>query len=63
MTYRGQIVCITQYTGSKGNSQRLLERELLELAGDSGDEGTNALMSDYIREQEKLVWMYSAYLG
>ena len=40
-----------------------LERELLELAGDSGDEGTNALMSDYIREQEKLVWMYSAYLG
>jgi starvation-inducible DNA-binding protein len=40
-----------------------LERELLELAGESGDEGTNALMSDYIREQEKLVWMYSAYLG
>lgn len=39
-----------------------LERELLELAGDSNDEGTNALMSDYIREQEKLVWMYSAYL-
>ncbi len=27
------------------------------------DEGTNALMSDYIREQEKLVWMYSAFLG
>jgi starvation-inducible DNA-binding protein len=27
------------------------------------DEGTNALMSDYIREQEKLVWMYSAYLN
>ncbi|MCO6480042.1 MAG: DNA starvation/stationary phase protection protein [Phaeodactylibacter sp.] len=40
-----------------------LERELLELSGESGDEGTNALMSDYIREQEKLVWMYSAYLG
>lgn len=39
-----------------------LERELLELSGDSNDEGTNALMSDYIREQEKLVWMYSAYL-
>ncbi|QCR21050.1 Dps family protein [Pontibacter sp. SGAir0037] len=38
------------------------ERELLELAGDANDEGTNALMSDYIREQEKLVWMYSAYL-
>lgn len=39
------------------------QRELLELSGDAGDEGTNALMSDYIREQEKLVWMYSAYLG
>jgi starvation-inducible DNA-binding protein len=40
-----------------------LERELLEMAGDSNDEGTNALMSDYIREQEKLIWMYSAYLN
>ncbi len=40
-----------------------LERELLELSGESGDEGTNALMSDYIREQEKLIWMYSAFLG
>ena len=34
-----------------------LERELLELSGKHNDEGTNALMSDYIREQEKLVWM------
>lgn len=40
-----------------------LQRELLNLSADAGDEGTNALMSDYIREQEKLVWMYSAYLG
>lgn len=40
-----------------------LERELLELSGDLNDEGTNALMSDYIREQEKLIWMYSAYLN
>jgi len=40
-----------------------LERELLELAAKANDEGTNALMSDYIRQQEKLVWMYSAYLG
>ncbi len=39
-----------------------LQRELLELSADADDEGTNALMSDYIREQEKLVWMYSAYL-
>jgi starvation-inducible DNA-binding protein len=40
----------------------LLQRELLELSDDANDEGTNALMSDYIREQEKLVWMYSAFL-
>ncbi len=39
-----------------------LQRELLDLSGEVGDEGTNALMSDYIREQEKLVWMYSAFL-
>jgi starvation-inducible DNA-binding protein len=40
----------------------IAERELLLLAADANDEGTNALMSDYIREQEKLVWMYSSYL-
>ena len=40
----------------------ILQREILELSADADDEGTNALMSDYIREQEKLVWMYSAYL-
>lgn len=39
------------------------QREILELSAEAGDEGTNALMSDYIREQEKLVWMYSAYLN
>ncbi len=39
-----------------------LQRELLDLSGEAGDEGTNALMSDYIREQEKLVWMFSAFL-
>lgn len=39
-----------------------IERELLDLSADANDEGTNALMSDYIRQQEKLVWMYSAYL-
>ncbi len=39
------------------------ERILLEKAGSYSDEGTSSLMSDYIREQEKLVWMYSAYLS
>ncbi len=39
------------------------QRVLLNLSGEIDDEGTNALMSDYIREQEKLVWMYSAFLN
>ncbi len=40
-----------------------LERELLLLTAECDDEGTNALMSDYIKEQEKLIWMYAAYLA
>lgn len=40
-----------------------LQREIHQIASQSGDEGTNALMSSYIQEQEKLVWMYSAYLS
>ncbi|NUQ81374.1 MAG: DNA starvation/stationary phase protection protein [Bacteroidetes bacterium] len=39
------------------------QRDLQKMAQDAGDEGTAALMGDYIREQEKLVWMYSAYLN
>lgn len=40
----------------------LIEREILDLSADAGDEGTNALAGDYIRQQEKLVWMYSSSL-
>jgi starvation-inducible DNA-binding protein len=39
------------------------QRELLSLAGEAEDEGTVALMSDYISQQEKTVWMYRSYLG
>ena len=39
------------------------QREILGVASDADDEGTAALMSDYIKEQEKLVWMLKAYLG
>lgn len=39
------------------------QREILKLAAEAADEGTVALMSDYIKEQEKQVWMYSAYLN
>ena len=38
------------------------QREILNKAGDAGDEGTASLMGDYISEQEKLVWMLKAYL-
>ncbi|MCB0821043.1 MAG: DNA starvation/stationary phase protection protein, partial [Bacteroidetes bacterium] len=39
------------------------QRQILAIAAEADDEGTNAMMSDYIREQEKLVWMYNAYLS
>ena len=38
------------------------QRVLLNLSDMIDDEGTNAMMSDYIREQEKLVWMYSSFM-
>lgn len=41
----------------------VMERKILQLANETGDEGTNALMSNYISAQEKIVWMLRAYLG
>lgn len=40
-----------------------LQREILDSAAEVDDEGTGSMMSDYIREQEKLVWMYNSYLN
>jgi starvation-inducible DNA-binding protein len=40
-----------------------LQRDILKLAQETDDEGTASLMSDNIREQEKLIWMYGSYLG
>lgn len=37
------------------------ERKLLSLASEAGDEATVALMSDYLKEQEKMVWMLVAW--
>ncbi|SRR6056297_84248 len=37
------------------------ERAILSVAAEAKDEGTVSQMSDYIVEQEKLVWMLSAY--
>ena len=38
------------------------QRKVLELATEADDEGTASQMSDYIREQEKLIWMLNAWL-
>ncbi|WP_026998521.1 Dps family protein [Eisenibacter elegans] len=39
-----------------------LERSLLEEAQALSDEGTTAMLSDYIREQEKVSWMLASWL-
>ncbi|MFK8037875.1 MAG: Dps family protein [Crocinitomicaceae bacterium] len=38
------------------------ERLILDLSGDANDEGTNSLMSDYISQSEKTVWMLSSFM-
>jgi len=40
----------------------LIERKILGLSDEADDEGTNSLMSDFITEQEKTVWMMNAWL-
>ncbi len=39
-----------------------IERNILEKAGEINDEGTISMMSDFISEQEKTIWMLSAWL-
>ncbi|MCB0473202.1 MAG: DNA starvation/stationary phase protection protein [Flavobacteriaceae bacterium] len=40
-----------------------IERKILDKSDKADDEGTNSLMSDFISEQEKTVWMLKAWLG
>ena len=40
-----------------------LERALLNESAEADDEGTNAMMSDFISEQEKTVWMLKPWLA
>ncbi|MFC4689924.1 Dps family protein [Dokdonia genika] len=46
------------------NFRTLVQRErlILSLASDAEDEGTVSLMSDYITETEKTLWMFNSYL-
>jgi len=40
-----------------------LERNILDQSDEANDEGTNAMMSDFISEQEKTIWMMKAWLS
>lgn len=40
----------------------VIERSILEQASAMEDEGTNAMMSDFISSQEKTAWMLNAWL-
>lgn len=40
-----------------------IERKILEDSGEINDEGTNSMMSDFITEQEKTIWMMKAWLN
>ena len=39
-----------------------IERKILDASANINDEGTNSMMSDFIKEQEKEIWMMNAYL-
>ncbi len=39
------------------------ERKIMSLAGEAEDEGTLTLISDYISQTEKTLWMLNAWLG
>ncbi|GGF66618.1 Dps family protein [Wenyingzhuangia marina] len=40
-----------------------IERKLLIVSDEADDEGTNAMISDFVSEQEKTLWMLNAWLG
>lgn len=40
-----------------------IERNILNESDEANDEGTNSMMSDFIAEQEKTIWMMKAWLG
>ena len=41
----------------------IVERALLKESSEIEDEGTNAFISDLIREKEKTNWIFNAWLG
>lgn len=45
------------------SSLLVIERQILAKSSEINDEGTNSMMSDLIKEQEKDIWMMQAFLG
>ena len=41
----------------------VIERAILDASDEASDEGTNSMMSEFITEQEKTVWMMKAWLA
>ena len=39
----------------------IIERVILKKSSEIDDEGTNSMMSDFITEQEKTIWMFKAW--
>ncbi len=40
-----------------------IERNILNQSDEADDEGTNSMMSDFISEQEKTIWMLKSWLA
>lgn len=40
-----------------------IERNILKKSDEIDDEGTNSMMSDFIKEQEKTIWMMKSWLN
>jgi starvation-inducible DNA-binding protein len=60
------ICCETEILNSILDSYRTIiakERAIICLANDYCDEATISILSDYIREQEKTVWMLTSYIA
>jgi len=41
----------------------VIERAILDASDEASDEGTNSMMSEFITQQEKTVWMMKAWLA
>lgn len=41
----------------------VMQREILGFVGEIGDDGTDDMLAGYTNQQEKMVWMYSAFLN